>query len=43
MGTFSNREQKIIDRLKDSGHTLDVVQDNALFKFTVRFFTTVRN
>lgn len=41
MGTFSKREQKIIDRLKDSGHTLDVVQDDALFKFTVRFFTTV--
>jgi hypothetical protein len=41
MGTFSKREQKIIDRLKGSGRTLDVVQDDALFKFTVRFFTTV--
>jgi YD repeat-containing protein len=40
MGTFSKREQKILDRLKSSGHTLDVVQDDALLKFTVRFFTT---
>jgi hypothetical protein len=35
MGTFSKREQKIIDRLKDSGHSLNVVPDDALFKFTV--------
>ena|SRR6478672_8731411 len=40
MGTFSKREQKILDRLKSSGHTLDVVQDDALLKFTVRFFAT---
>jgi hypothetical protein len=41
MGSFSKRDQKIIDRLKGSGHALNVVQDDALFKFTVRFFTTV--
>jgi hypothetical protein len=41
MGTFSNREQRILDRLKGSGRILNVVQDDALFKFTVRFFTTV--
>src|SRR5882757_8723052 len=41
MGSFSKRDQKIIDRLKGSGHALNVTQDDALFKFTVRFFTTV--
>ena len=35
------REQKIIDRLKATGHVLNVTQDDAPFKFTVRFFTTV--
>jgi hypothetical protein len=40
MSTFNKREQKIIDRLKQSGHPLKSVQDDALFKLTVRFFTT---
>jgi hypothetical protein len=41
VGKFSRREQRILDRLKGSGRILNVVQDDALFKFTVRFFTTV--
>jgi len=40
MAVFGKREQKIIDRLKASGHTLNVVQDDAPFKFTIRFFST---
>jgi hypothetical protein len=38
----SARESRrfLID-LRVPGHTLNVVQDDALFKFTVRFFTTV--
>jgi hypothetical protein len=40
MGTFSKREQKIIDQLKDSGRLLKGARDDTLFKLTVRFFTT---
>jgi hypothetical protein len=40
MSTFNKREQKIIARLKESGHPLKGIQDDAPFKLTVRFFTT---
>lgn len=41
MATFSKREQKIMDRLKASGHVTRNVQLDARLTFVIRTFTTV--
>jgi len=38
---LSKKEQKLIDRLKASGHAINSIQLNAPFRFMVRPFTTV--